>query len=171
MSKPRTKGPKPSTFWEGKELEILTTLNAAAAGLVGDLTAATPVGIGGKLRGSWVMKPATPNNYKAIVGNSRSYLLPVEMGRQPGKGISLKGQESVALWAKRKLGVDEFEAEDIASALSFRYKRDGRFAEGFMGLAKPGTKPSGPPKDDINPVRGSLLDNTFRNLTRDLNKL
>lgn len=127
------------------------------------LVKATPVGVGGNLRQGWSINKARDGaGFVVEVVNSAGYLLAVEMGRQPGKGISADGQRSVALWAQRKLGMTPDDAGGFAFVLSRKYKVEGRPALGFMGLAPKGGAGGGsiPQK----PIAGSLLDNQFKDL-------
>ena len=167
----RTTGQDPQQYSEQTIRELVIIVNQQAAQITREATQATPVGVGGLLRQSWVLSPATATNPVAIVGSSREYLLPVEMGRAPGKGVSRDGQEAIALWAQRKLGTTLQEGKSLAFLLSQRYKSEGRPAQGFLGLAKPGSVPTGnPPSGNLEPVRGSLLDRNFRELDTRLQK-
>lgn len=123
----------------------------------------TPVGIGGALRQGWSVNHARDGAGFAVeIVNSSSYLLAVEMGRRAGKGISVDGQRSVALWAQRKLGIDAEEAKGFAFLLSRKYKNEGRPAIGFIGLAAKGG--AGGREVPEKPIAGSLLHNQFRDL-------
>lgn len=161
-------------FEFGNELleQMLDVLNEAALNLESELTQATPVGVGGLLRSSWSSSLANPATKRAVVSNSQRYLLPLELGRKPGSGISRKGQESVALWAKRVLGEsDPKEAAGFAYLLSEQYKREGRPAQGFIGLARPGTTPTDESTGELTPVPNSLLDEAFKSLERELRSI
>ena len=103
------------------------------------------------------------------VTSSAKYLLPVELGRLPGKGISADGQKSVALWAKRKLGLPERDARSLGFLLSRKYQREGRPAQGFIGLAGKGEKAKPVTGSELQPVSGGLLAREFKRLDSLLN--
>jgi len=166
-----TRGPSPDEFYENVQREILNTVNIEAANISRSLTRATPVGVGGQLSGGWVFSPATSRSPVAVVANSQSYLLPVELGRKPGKGISAEGQDSVTLWARRKLGLSETEGRSLAYLLSRKYKREGRPAQGFMGLARPGDSAPGGQADELEPVAGGLLAKAFADLDQAISRV
>lgn len=164
-------GKNPNQFFEDEYKDLVARVNAGASIVVAAATEATPVGVsggGGGLRGSWVLIPATLDNPVATIGQSRVYFLPVELGRRPGKGISRRGQESVELWAKRKLGLTGTDAASFAFNLSQKYKREGRLAQGFLGLAKPGSPAPTSLPDSLDPVPGSVLENAFKRVEKEL---
>ena len=164
-----TKGIPPERFYDDEYVRLLSLTNRAAALVVEKVTQATPVGVsggGGGLRGSWVLSPATKRNPVASVGNSKKYLIPVELGRKPGSGISREGQKAVTLWARRKLGMGAKEAESFAFLLSRKYKLQGRLAQGFLGLAKEGDKAPNNLPTELDPVRGGLLADVFTQIDR-----
>jgi hypothetical protein len=147
-----------------RDLESLVDgLNEISSRLNGELVKATPSGIGGRLRRSWAWSPATKKNPQATVGTNSSYFLPLELGRKPGKGISVEGQKGVALWARRKLSLNQSQATSFAFNLSQKYKREGRPAVGFLGLASPGSPASSIPK---SPVPGSILAKAFSDVEK-----
>lgn len=150
-----TSGPPPEKWWTDQRQKLLRVLNEEAAQLESELVRVTP-GDTGSLRQGWSLVPATKDQPRAIIGQSKIHFLPLEMGRRPGKGISQKGQKAVQRWAKRVMGLDEFEAEDFAINLSVRYWKYGRRAEGFAGLAKPGALAQ-KPKEEIYPVSGGVI--------------
>lgn len=156
-----TTGESPTLYGFRVRREALATLNVAVAGLYGEIVRAMPVGVGGRLQRSWVFSPATPNNPQAAIGTSSSYFLPVEMGRRPGKGVSREGQESIELWARRKLRLSPQESRSFAYLLSQKYKREGRKASGLIGLSTPGSLPSGALSPTVDPVPGSILARGF----------
>lgn len=158
----------PTAWFNEREDELLEAVNRAAINLNKDLTDNTPTNFG-LLRQSWVLSLANKRNKTAVIGNSRNYLLPVEIGRAPGKGISREGQNAVALWAKRK-GLEN--PESFPYLLSEKYKREGRPAVGFMGLAQAGTIPSSSGiQENYTPIPGSLIQQAFDNLQQDLNSI
>ena len=106
----------------------------------------------------------------AIVGQSKRHFLPVEMGRRPGKGISARGQQSVATWGRRKLGLSPKEAKSFAYLLSRKYKREGRAATGFAGLARKGSKAKAP-QAEIQPLKTGIIGKAFTDLERRLKRL
>ena len=167
----QTKGPNPSQYGQDRTREVLKTLNTVVTGLYGDVVKAQPVGVGGRLQRSWTLTPATSTNPVASIGTNSQYFLPVEMGRVPGKGISREGQESVTLWARRKLGMTEQDAKGLAFMLSRKYKREGRPAQGLIGLAQPGSRGEKVPKTLDQAVRGSLLSQGLDRLQRELSKI
>jgi len=159
-----TSGPNPSQYWNKEFTKLIRILNSEALKLEGELVKNTPTGVSSTLRQAWFVRPASAQNPVAEIANSQSYLLPVELGRRPGKGISLEGKESVVDWAKAKLGLSDSEAKGLAFVLSRKYKQKGRPAVGFIGLANAGEIPSESPKDILEPVSGSTLDASFRRL-------
>lgn len=161
-----TKGPDPNQYYRDQLEFLVGAINRVGANLNREIVRATPVGIGGELQRSWSFNAATRDNPIATVGSSSQYLLPVELGRKPGKGISAEGQTSVQLWARRKLQLSPAEAKGFAYLLSEKYKREGRPAQGFMGLAKPG-QPGG---QDPEIVQGGIVDRHFRLMDAELNK-
>lgn len=135
-------------------------------GLESELVKATPVGIGGNLRQAWSHGSAQTKDggFVVQVTNSAKYLLPTELGRLPGKGISAEGQKAVALWAKRKLGLPDKDARSFGFLLSRQYQRVGRPAQGFVGLANKGAKAKPATGADLEPVQGGLLAREFKRL-------
>lgn len=164
----KTKGPTPREFSQDQTKALATILTKTALDLSADITKAMPVGIAGELQRSWTPYPATPTKLVAGVSSSSAYFLPVEVGRKPGKGISQEGQQAVTLWARRKLGKSEDDARGFAYLLSQKYKREGRPAQGLIGLARPGDR-SAEPRE--TPIPGSILDKAFKNLENDLTRI
>lgn len=178
------RGTPPDQFFEQQRREILRALNEESAELERSLVVATPSGVsggGGGMRSTWSFLPANESTLTAVVGQSSRYFLPVEMGRKAGKGISKKGQQSVALWAKRKLGLrDErstkrtrqggVSAKTFAFLLSQKYKREGRPAVGFAGLAREGDAARSV-GEIIDPVSGGIIDQSFQELKNRLNRI
>ena len=143
-----------------------------AIGLYGQVVKAMPVGIGGRLQRSWTFTPARPDNPQASIGTNSTYFLPLELGRKPGSGISKDGQDSVTLWAQRKLSLPESEARGLAFNLSQKYKREGRPATGLIGLALAGAAGGQPiPKTLDQTIPGSLLETALRDLEAKISKL
>lgn len=165
------RGASPAQYGEERSRAVSNTLNSVVTGLYGEIVKAQPVGIGGRLQRSWVLTPATLQNPAASIGTNSQYFLPVEMGRVPGKGISREGQESTALWARRKLGLSEQESKGFAYLLSRKYKKEGRPAQGLIGLATPGSQGEPVPKSLDQAVPGSLLRQGLDKLNRELSKL
>lgn len=159
-----TSGPNPTEFWNKEFRTLIRILNSEALKLERNLVEKTPTGVSSTLRQAWFVRAASQQSPVAEVANSQAYLLPVELGRQPGSGISAEGQESVAEWARVKLGLDFSAAKGMAFALSQKYKRQGRPAKGFIGLAVPGTIPSGDLPEVLEPISGSTLDQSFKRL-------
>lgn len=159
-----TSGPTPTEFWNKEFRKLVRILNSEALTLERNLVEKTPTGISSTLKQAWFIRAASVNTPVAEVANSQAYLLPVELGRKPGSGISVEGKESVAEWARVKLGLDFSAAQGMAFALSQKYKRQGRPATGFIGLAQPGTTPSGDLQEVLEPVSGSTLDQSFKRL-------
>lgn len=176
MAKVTYKGTPPKDYIDQKLDQFVALLNQEALELERELVEATPSGVSGRLRSLWSVDYAIPKRVRAIVSNNSSYLLPVEMGRVPGKGISIEGQESVQLWAKRVLGLKSYKGVDkdrqnFAKALSLKYQKYGRPARGFIGLAVEGETPSSTPSVPDQPVSGSLLFNAFNRLKNELNSI
>jgi hypothetical protein len=161
-----TSGPDPSTFYGDKRRKLILALNAEMVKLEAAVVKATPAS-DGRLRQGWDLNKASQNDPRVTLDQTVSYFLPVEFGRSPGKGISAEGQESVARWARLALGMPESETRSFAFLLSQKYKREGRPATGFAGLAKPGTIPTGQPGlagEELTPVSGGLIDQAFKRL-------
>lgn len=165
-------GIKPEDFIKQKLKDLVNLLNDAAVDLERELIKDSPANFG-RLKGAWTIRPAKDTNRRAIVGNSVKYLLPVEMGRAPGKGISQEGQTQVKRWSKLVLGLtSKKEQESFAYLLSRKYKMEGRPAVGFIGLSKPGVTPQKPgQKAPDKPVSNSIMFKAFQQLTKDLKKL
>ena len=161
----------PSEYLEFQQRQILQLLNTVAGEAYREIVRAMPVGVGGELQRSWVYIPGSLQNPIALIGTNSQYFLPVEMGRVPGKGISKEGQESVALWAKRKLGKSPQESRSFAYLLSEKYKREGRDAQGLIGLAPQGSQGQKIPADLDATVTGSILHKQFKKLEAELKSL
>lgn len=168
-------GTKPLPFYERRKRELVFILNDTATRLESEAVQNTPADTG-RLKGGWSIVPASINSDEpvAIVEQSVNHFLPVELGRKPGSGISKEGQKSVKMWAKRVLGIsDEKEQSSFAFLLSEKYRKEGRGAAGFLGLAMPGSIPKGSLSDDDfnNPISGSILDDAFKRLRADIRRL
>jgi len=167
MATVKFSGQEPSKFYKRSKAELLAIVNQEAANLETKLVEATPGDRGG-LRQGWVYKPATESKPQAVVGQSKVYFLPLELGRKPGTGISAKGQLEVAKWAGRKgITSGPKEATTFAFLLSRKYKREGKPALGFAGLATEGSRAGSVNLDDIKPVGGPILAG-FKKLTERL---
>lgn len=164
-----TNGLTPDEFWGKERAQLIATINASFADLESDLVEATP-GDTGMLRQGWTFIPATEQKPTAIVGQSKAYFLAVELGRRPGKGISKKGQESVARWGRRKLGLGMKESKSFAYLLSQKYKREGRPAMGFAGLARKGSKANAV-SEEIKPLDDGIIGQAFEKLRRRIDAL
>lgn len=174
-------GISPQQFAQDKIRGFIKIANEEAIDLESELVKDSPANFG-RLKGGWVFTPATENKPVAIINQSVNYFLPIEMGRVKGKGISKEGQTKVARWAKLVLGLrdakstkktrdDKVTAKTFAFLLSQKYKREGRPAVGFVGLAKPGITPTSSPKIPDNPIPGSLLDVAFKRIRARVDKL
>ena len=163
------RGIPPETFIRREQAQIRQVINEVLADLEAKLVSASPVGVAARLKGGWVFKPILEKGDSATIGQTQSYFLPVELGRRPGAGIGPKGRESVALWARRKLGLSKQEAMSLAFGLSKKYEREGRPAAGFAGLAIPGSRPTTGQPDNLEPVTGGLIAQAFEALDRRLN--
>lgn len=170
MAKAKFKGPPPGDFFKTQRQRLIKVINEELAELEGNLVQATPADTG-NLRQGWTLVPMTEKSNVGFVGQSKAHFLPVEIGRRPGSGISERGQESVAKWARRKLGLGAKESKSFAYLLSRKYQRKGRPATGFAGLATPGA-PGGQGNRGaggyFNPVPGGIIDRSFRTLRRRL---
>ncbi|CBA17787.1 hypothetical protein AHIS1_p075 [Acaryochloris phage A-HIS1] len=162
-----TIGPDPKRFSKELFREVLLIINSEMLTLNREIVKDSPADVG-LLKNSWNFVNATAALPLAVLGTSSSYFLPVEMGRAPGKGISAEGQQSVAAWANRVLSISGPKAKGFAFLLSQKYKREGRKAVGFAGLAKPGTIPSGSREATIPEIAGGKIDITFRKIERRL---
>lgn len=167
-------GTKPEAYFEQIRRDILRVLNTEAAELERSLITATPSGVsggGGGLRSGWRFLPAKEDKLIAVVGQSSRYFLPVEMGRLPGKGIDKKGQESLARWGKLKLGLGDQESRSMAFLVSRKYKREGRVAQGFAGLAREGDKAKSGVGENIDPLDSGIIGKSFNELRRSLDQI
>lgn len=161
------KGPNATQFYFRQRRKLVQIVNEELAQLETDLVEATPADTG-NLRQGWSIRPATETSLVGLIGQSKRHFLPVEMGRKPGSGISQEGQESVATWARRKLGLSGEEAESFAYNLSRKYFREGRPAVGFAGLAEPGQAGGQYGSGKLEPTNGGLIAKSFRTLDRRL---
>lgn len=166
-----TRGPNPSQFSDQQVQSLLRILNETAVQLNREIVRAMPVGVGGDLQRSWTLVLATEQAPQASVGTSSKYFMAVEMGRKPGSGISAAGQEAVALWARRKLQLGQKQSQSFAYLLSEKYKKQGRPAQGLIGLAAPGSQGSPVPTDPSELVPGSILANAYQSFQNKLNQL
>ncbi|CBA17891.1 hypothetical protein AHIS2_p084 [Acaryochloris phage A-HIS2] len=164
----QTFGPDPKKYSKEIKRQITLVINSEMLALQGKIISNSPVDVG-ILKNSWNYLPATTVLPTGILGTTSKYFLPVEMGRAPGKGISAEGQDAVAAWATRVLQVSQPEAQDVAFLLSQKYKRQGRPAIGFAGLAVPGSTPrTSQTRSIIKELPGGLIDRTFRAIDRKL---
>jgi len=166
-----TRGPSPNEYGRQKKAALVGVLNTVTTGLYGAVVKSMPVGVGGRLQRSWVLTPANVQKPVASIGTNSGYFLPLEMGRKPGSGISAEGQDSVTLWARRKLSLSEQEARGLAFNLSQKYKREGRPATGLIGLAAPGSMAAPVPATLDNAIPGSLLANAVTQLQAEIDRL
>jgi len=164
-----TSGLTPNEFWGKERAQLIATINASFADLESDLVEATP-GDTGMLRQGWTFIPATDQNPTAIIGQSKRYFLAAELGRRPGKGISKQGQVAVARWGRRKLGLGMKESQSFAYLLSRKYKREGRPAMGFAGLARKGAKAKAI-AEEIKPLDNGIIGQAFEKLRRRIEAL
>ena len=160
----RFKGDKPQSFYKMARQELIAIINDEVTAMETELVQATPGDRGGLRRG-WSIRYATSTRMSAAVGQSSSYFLATEIGRRPGTGISAKGQEEVAKWALRKKIIQpkgkqnkQSAAKSFAFLLSQKYKREGRPAMGYAGLAKPGSMPPSQLPDNLEPVGGPIME-------------
>lgn len=151
-------GKNPEQFWQDRSGEIKVVVNEFLFNLESQAASRTPSGVSGQLRGRWKVLPF--NGKTGALQQPQSYYLPVELGRKPGKGISEKGQQAVARWAKLKLGLSQREAKSFAYLLSRKYKLQGRKPQPILDLRDPETAQP-----------GGLLDRSFKKLESDLSKL
>ncbi len=165
------RGIPPEKYWGERRHKFMLAVNEVLANLEAKLVTSTPVGIGGRLKGGWSFQPMLPGTDSANIGQSLKYFLPLELGRQPGKGVDQKGRESIALWARRKLGLGPQEARGLAFVLSRKYKLEGRPAVGFAGLAAPGDRPRSSQPENLEPIKGGLIFQALAELDNRLSSL
>ena len=163
-------GPPPKEYAVKINKAVVRTVNTGMIALQSKLISDSPVDVG-ILKNAWNFIPATSVLPKAIIGTSSAYFLPTEMGRKPGKGISAEGQQNVQAWAQRVLGKSEKDSKGFAFMLSRKYKREGRPALGFAGLATPGSIPSGASGDEIKEITGGTISNAFKGITASLSAI
>ena len=76
----------------------------------------------GALKNSW---RAERTEDGAVVFSDCPYAGIVELGARPHP-VSVEGQEAIARWAMRKLGVDEKEAKSIAFLIARKISKEGQ---------------------------------------------
>lgn len=93
-----------------------------------------PIDTGGYAR-SWRGVMTSTGGLFFSVSSPRVLAGVIELGRRPGKGIPVA---PLADWVRRKLGESDPErAKRIATAISFKQKRDGRPGLNVLGRAHP----------------------------------
>lgn len=101
--------------------ETFIVMDDIAKLLEGKVVEKTPKGVGGNagLMGS-IHGGAVKygEGVQAIIGTSLEYGKVIEYGRRPGTGVSMEGQESIALWAKKKWGLSDKKAKSAAYAIA-----------------------------------------------------
>lgn len=112
-------------FPELVEEEATKTMTLIAGALEADVVAKTPRGIGGGsgLAGSIageVVRHGT--SISTVVGTPFLYGEVVEVGRRPG---SMPPTGPIALWAQKKLGIEEKSATGVAFAIAMKIKKEG----------------------------------------------
>jgi hypothetical protein len=98
--------------------ETEAVLRLITARLESDIVQATPRGVGGAagLAGSMFGEVQTAGlTVSGVVGSPLAYAEVVEVGRRPG---SFPPVAPIALWAQRKLGLSETEAQGAALAIA-----------------------------------------------------
>ena len=104
--------------------QIEAAMHESLTLLEGRVIPATPSNFG-HLRAGWASQiVATPIDITGRVFNNVPYLGPVEMGTAPHP-VSREGRDSLALWAKRKLGVGDVEAKSIAFLIARKIAQRG----------------------------------------------
>ena len=78
----------------------------------------------GLLKASWRAKRGSGKEL-ATIENDAPYAGIVEFGARPHP-VSREGQAAIALWAKRKFGLDEAEAKQVAYLIARRIRRRGQ---------------------------------------------
>lgn len=158
-----SRGTPPDRYIESYLDRIDRSFKEALRDSYEDIREATPVGASGQLKAGWkLILPPKIGKRPASITNTVPYLVPVELGRKKGKGISVAGQLSVKQWAQKVLGLDADSAQQFAQELSDKYKKYGRKAQGFLGLAREGAEGGG--RIPNKPISGSILDHCFKKL-------
>lgn len=68
---------------------------------------------------------STPAGVIGTVGSSMATATFLELGRKPGTGVSLEGQEALGTWVKEKLGVSEKEVPGVVFLIARKIKKKG----------------------------------------------
>ncbi len=87
----------------------------------------------GQLKNSW---KAEKTDYGAVVFSDCPYAGIIEMGARPHP-VSREGQEGIAEWAVRKLGVDEKEAKTVAFLICRKIAREGQKPKHLVSAVLP----------------------------------
>ena len=111
------------------EQEMLAAMTLVTTALEGEVKDEWPTGVFNSREQIHGDAFATPAGVLGVVGTPSPYAPVIEFGRKPGKGVSREGQESIALWAKAKLGVDEVKARSVAFLIARKIKQRGQPAE------------------------------------------
>lgn len=128
-------------LWEGDASAetrrlLKRTLAGLGAYLQGEAVMRAPVGATEALKGSIAHTvSAVGDELRVFTGQeTAAYAIPVEYGTGPHP-VSRAGRASLALWAQRKLGLNEKEAQAAAFLIARKIRRQGTRAQPFMGPA------------------------------------
>ena len=117
------------------EAELLAAMTLVTTAIEGEVQDAWPTGVFNSRAQIHGDAFSTPAGVLGVVGTPSPYAPVIEFGRKAGKGVSREGQESIALWAKAKLGVQEIEARSVAFLIARAIKRRGQPAKKiFQGV-------------------------------------
>lgn len=87
------------------------------------LASRTPLGVTSQMKRSWDTKK--PSKKSTNIENSAPYAGVVEEGARP-HSVSAEGKASIALWARRKLGATDQEAQQIAEGVAWKLRKQGQ---------------------------------------------
>lgn len=104
---------------------LLGAMTGATLFIEGEVKDAWPTGVFNSREQITSDAFSTPAGVLGVVGTPSPYAPVIEDGRKPGKGVSVLGQQGIALWAEKKLGVAPKEALGVAFLVSRKIKREG----------------------------------------------
>lgn len=127
---------------------MLGTVHLILTDIAGRISERAPVGISGNLAQSFTADPASSVGGVEIVGggsptediqgrvfSSLPYAVVMDQGRQPGKPISKEGIDAIGLWAQRKLGLSEKDANHAKYAIANKIVARGIEARHYVQAA------------------------------------
>lgn len=104
---------------------MLGAMTGATMFLEGEVKDEWPVGVFNSREQIYSDAFSSPAGILGVVGSTSPYAPVIEEGRKPGRGVSQAGQQSIALWAEKVLGVAPAEALGVAYLVARKIKRVG----------------------------------------------